>query len=276
MMVVFLLTARLYTKNAGCIDLARRIREACTRLIPDHQKRHLMPASPTTALRFLTYVVATCVALVMSWAAFAHDVSPGDVARIARGSGDQFSLFAYLGAKHMVTGLDHVLFLLGVMFYLDRLRNVLIYATLFAVGHTITLISGVLSDLSVNAHLVDAIIGLSVAYKGFDNLGGFDRLFGQRPIETIAVFVFGLFHGLGLASKIQDLGLPEDGLLTNLIAFNVGVEGGQIAALFAIVVALKLLGGVRHAKWFGTTINTALIAAGIALMTYQLGRFAGF
>ncbi|MFK7887640.1 MAG: HupE/UreJ family protein [Gammaproteobacteria bacterium] len=235
-----------------------------------------MPASRTSPAHTIALYFAVFGTLLLSVATFAHDVSPGDVARIARNGGEQFSLFAFLGAKHMVTGIDHVLFLLGVMFYLDRLRNVLIYATLFAVGHTITLISGVLTELSVNAHLVDAIIGLSVAYKGFDNLGGFDRLFGQRPVETIAVFVFGLFHGLGLASKIQDLGLPDDGLVTNLIAFNLGVEGGQIAALFVIVVALKLLGSWRHAKWFGASINTALIAAGIALMTFQLGRFAGY
>lgn len=234
-----------------------------------------MLISPTRLFRPVLASLAALSALVFASTALAHDVSPDDVARIASNGGQQFSLFAYLGAKHMITGLDHILFLLGVMFYLDRLRNVLIYATLFALGHTITLLTGVLSELSVNAHLVDAIIGLSVAYKGFDNLGGFERLFGQRPIETVAVFVFGLFHGLGLASKIQDLGLPEDGLVTNLVAFNVGVEGGQIAALLGIVMALALLGRWRHARWFGASINTALITAGIALMTYQLGRFAG-
>lgn len=207
--------------------------------------------------------------------AAAHDVSPSDVARIAQRTGPQFSLYAMLGAKHMITGIDHVLFLLGVMFYLDRLKSVLVFATLFALGHTVTLIGGVLAQLDVHPYLVDAIIGLSVAYKGFDNLGGFDRLFGERPSEGVVVFVFGLFHGLGLATKIQDLGLPEDGLFVNLVAFNVGVEMGQIGALLGIVLALKLLGRWRHDPRFGIPVNAGLIAAGVALFMDHFGRFLG-
>ena len=217
-------------------------------------------------------------ALALAWLALpaaAHDVSAADAARIAERTGAQFVLYVWLGAKHMITGLDHVLFLLGVMFYLDRLRSVLVFATLFALGHTITLLSGVLLQLEVHPYLVDAIIGLSVAYKGFDNLGGFDRLFGERPRESVVVFVFGLFHGLGLATKIQDLGLPADGLVVNLVAFNVGVEAGQVAALVAIVVALRILGRWRDDVRFAVPINAGLIAAGTALFIDQFGRFLG-
>jgi len=203
----------------------------------------------------------------------AHNVDVDDIQRISSLSGPQLWLYAYLGGKHMVTGYDHVLFLLGVIFYLERMKTVVVFVSLFALGHTITLISGVLSDTNVSPYLVDAVIGFSVAYKGFDNLGGFDMLFGERPNEKVAVFGFGLFHGLGLATKLQELGLSEDGLLPNLIAFNVGVEVGQVLALVAMVLILRLLPAVRKNVTIATTVNSALILAGIALMTYQIGLY---
>ena len=146
--------------------------------------------------------------------------------------------FLYIGAKHMVTGYDHLLFLVGVIFFLFRTRDVLIYVSLFTLGHSLTLLFGVLNHIQVNPFLIDAIIGLSIVYKGFDNLQGFKLLFGSQPNSRIAVLIFGLFHGFGLATKLQDFLLPQDSLWKNLLAFNVGVELGQFFALLLILIAL--------------------------------------
>ena len=146
----------------------------------------------------------------------AHGVSEKDKGLI--GAGLQLGRFTYLGAKHMVTGYDHLLFLFGVIFFLYRLRDVGLYVTLFAVGHSITLLYGVLSGTYANAYIVDAIIGGSVVYKGFDNLGGFRRLLGFQPDTRAAVLIFGLFHGLGLATKLQEFALSREGLVANIVA----------------------------------------------------------
>lgn len=202
----------------------------------------------------------------------AHDVSRADRELITGVSGLQLLLYGWLGAKHMITGYDHLLFLLGVVFYLRKMREIALFVSLFALGHTITLISGVLVGLDVNAYAVDAVIGLSVAYKGFDNLGGFRRLFGSAPDERVAVFVFGLFHGLGLASKLQDLGLESEGLIGNLIAFNIGVELGQFAALFVIVFTFRWLTWEKESALIRNSVNGSLVIAGFALMAYQLAQ----
>ena len=219
---------------------------------------------------FLALLLA---ALLPTSLAFAHDVSPEDARRIAEGSGTQFELYALLGAKHMVTGYDHLLFLLGVVFYLSRIREVLALVSLFALGHSITLIAGVLANTQVSPYLVDAIIGLSVAYKGFDNLGGFDSILGARPNEMAAVFVFGLFHGLGLATKLSELSLSDDGLLYNLLSFNLGVEIGQVAALVVIVLLLRRIPLLTKQSHVATGINLFLVMAGLALLTYQLAGY---
>jgi hypothetical protein len=211
--------------------------------------------------------------LWLSGDALAHNVSREDAELIAGKTGVQFVLYTWLGAKHMVTGYDHLLFLVGVIFYLRTLRTIALFVSLFALGHSITLISGVLLGLDVNPYLVDAIIGLSVAYKGFDNLHGFDKLFGDSPDERSAVFIFGLFHGLGLATKLQDLGLADDGLLANLVSFNLGVELGQLVALVVIVFALRLLPVRSENTQVGTVVNIALIVAGFALMSYQIALY---
>ena len=211
--------------------------------------------------------------LWLSGDSLAHNVSREDAELISGKTGVQFVLYTWLGAKHMVTGYDHLLFLVGVIFYLRTLRTIALFVSLFALGHSITLIAGVLLGLDVNPYLVDAIIGLSVAYKGFDNLQGFDKLFGDSPDERSAVFIFGLFHGLGLATKLQDLGLADDGLLANLVSFNLGVELGQLAALVVIVFALRLLPTRAENNRVGTAVNIALIVAGFALMSYQIGLY---
>lgn len=213
------------------------------------------------------------IALLLASNAIAHNVSLDDARLIAGKSGPQVLLYLWLGAKHMVTGYDHLLFLVGVIFYLRNVRSIAIFVSLFALGHSITLITGVLLGLDVNPFIVDAIIGLSVAYKGFDNLDGFKTLFGESPDEHAAVFIFGLFHGLGLATKLQDLGLAEDGLLTNLISFNVGVELGQLAALIVIVMILRLMPPKTAHSYIGTGVNIGLVVAGFALMAYQIGLY---
>ena len=218
----------------------------------------------------LIKLLAVTILLIFAGEALAHGVSREDAELIAGRTGWQFLLYTWLGAKHMVTGYDHLLFLVGVIFYLRDLRTIAIFVSLFALGHSITLIGGVLLTTGVNPYLVDAIIGLSVAYKGFDNLGGFDAVFGESPDEKAAVFIFGLFHGLGLATKLQDLGLAQDGLLANLVSFNLGVELGQLAALIAIVFLLRLAPGRVRGSKLGNIVNVFLIVAGFALMAYQI------
>jgi HupE / UreJ protein len=144
------------------------------------------------------------LAVLLAYAvdASAHGVTAGDEGYIQESSGTMLIPFIYLGAKHMVTGYDHLLFLFGVIFFLYRIKDISIYVTLFAVGHSVTLLSGVLMNISVNAYLIDAIIGFSIVYKALDNMGAYQRWFGFQPNTKIATLIFGLFHGFGLATKI--------------------------------------------------------------------------
>lgn len=232
--------------------------------------RFYAPAGPGLILPMAAIAL---IALFLANVAEAHNVSREDIELIAGRSGWHFLLYCWLGAKHMVTGYDHLLFLLGVILYLDTVRTVIVFVSLFALGHTVTLIGGVSLGLDVDPRIVDAIIGLSVAYKGFDNLGGFDSLLGERPDEKLAVLIFGLFHGLGLATKLRDLGLREDGLIANLLSFNLGVELGQLAALVIIVLLLRLLPFRLQGSRTGVAINVFLLVAGFALMSFQLGLY---
>lgn len=222
---------------------------------------------PANALKLA--VLVACLAL-FSIGAFAHGVDDNTRAFLEQNQGVQFIPFMYIGAKHMITGYDHLLFLVGVIFFLYRSKDVLLYVTMFTIGHSTTLLFGVLSDIQVNAYLIDAIIGFSVIYKGFDNLGGFKRCFNWQPNTKIAVLVFGLFHGFGLATKLQEFQLPPDGLMTNLIAFNIGVELGQFAALAFILIAINAWRHSPSFQRFSTLTNTLLMSAGLMLMGYQL------
>jgi hypothetical protein len=213
------------------------------------------------------------VLLLIGASAFAHGVSDSDKGFLQGSTGVQFLPFLYLGAKHMVTGYDHLLFLCGVIFFLYKMRDIGLYVTLFAVGHSTTLLLGVLNGWHINAYFVDAIIGLSIVYRAFDNLGGFRTVLGVQPNKKAAVLIFGFFHGLGLATKLQDFALSPDGLIPNMIAFNLGVEIGQLMALSLILIAMRYwrstAGLVRHAF----TSNVALMTAGFILAGYQ---FTGF
>jgi hypothetical protein len=202
--------------------------------------------------------------------ALSHGVAEGDKGYIQEISGVHLVPFAYLGAKHMVTGYDHLLFLAGVIFFLYRLKDIGLYVSLFALGHSITMIFGVLYGVAVSPYLIDAIIGFSVVYKSLDNLGAFQRWFGVQPNTKAATLIFGLFHGFGLATKIQDYDVAQDGLLLNLLAFNVGVEIGQLLGLVAILIVMgywrRTHGFSRHAY----TANVAIMSAGFVLMGMQL------
>jgi len=220
--------------------------------------------------RSLLLPVLSALLFMVAPEALAHGVAEGDKGFIQESSGVMLLPFIYMGAKHMITGYDHLLFLFGVIFFLYRLKDVGLYVTLFAVGHSVTLLLGVLMEISVSAYLIDAIIGFSVVYKALDNLGAFQRWFGYQPDTRTATLVFGLIHGFGLATKILDYQIAADGLIPNLIAFNVGVEIGQLLALSAILIAMgywrRSAGFWRHAY----TANVAMMSAGFLLMGYQL------
>ncbi len=209
--------------------------------------------------------------------AFAHGVTAGDKGYILETFGVRIVPFIYLGAKHMVTGYDHLLFLVGVIFYLYHLKDIALYVTLFAIGHSLTLIAGVLAGVQVNAFLIDAVIGASVMYKAMDNLGwltnGFTRFFGRPPDARLATTVFGLCHGLGLATKMLDFELARDGLVPNLIAFNVGVELGQFLALCGILIVMSYWRRSNSFQRYATGANIALLCSGVALVLYQLNGF---
>lgn len=203
----------------------------------------------------------------------AHGVSQGDQGIISTGSGRMLFPYLYMGAKHMVTGYDHLLFLLGVVFFLYKMRDVALYVTLFAIGHSITMLTGVLADIHINAYLIDAVIGFSVIYKAADNLGLWHKWFGRAPDPRVATAIFGLLHGFGLATKIQEFSIPEDGLLFNLLSFSIGVEAGQLLALAGILI---LMGYWRRSVIFmqqARAANYLLMVCGAALMCWQLFEF---
>jgi hypothetical protein len=216
-------------------------------------------------------VICTCV--LAAHTASAHGVGEDDQAFLTTSSGTRVIAFMYLGAKHMVTGLDHLLFLLGVIFFLYRMKEVALYVTLFAIGHSVTLLWGVLGGIQANPWAVDALIGLSVVYKAFDNLDGFRTLGLPQPNQKAAVLLFGFVHGFGLATKMQDLALAPEGLVTNMIAFNIGVELGQFLALAFILLAMNLWRRTRSFDRYAYVTNVLLMSGGFLLFGYQ---FTGY
>ena len=210
-----------------------------------------------------------CMCLLATGAG-AHPMDTQNAAFVQGVDGPAPAPFMYLGAKHMVTGYDHLLFLVGVIFFLYRLKDVVLYVSLFTLGHSVTLLVGVLWGVEVNAYVIDAIIGLSVCYKACENMGGFNRIFGWRPNAKVAVLVFGLFHGLGLATKLQEFTVTTNGLVANILSFNVGVEIGQVLALTAVLIGITFWrtrpSFTRHA--FMT--NSVLMIGGFILTAQQL------
>ncbi len=222
--------------------------------------RMTLPGLALTALAFLG----------LTQLALAHGVTGGDKGYIQEISGVHVLPFLYLGAKHMMTGYDHLLFLFGVIFFLYRLKDVTTYVTLFAVGHVVTLLSGVLFNVAISAYIIDAIIGFSVVYKALDNIGAFQRWFGFQPSTKAATFIFGLFHGLGLATKILDYEMSPNGLLGNLISFNVGVEIGQILALVVILIGISYWRRSGSFMKHAYAANVFMMMLGFLLMGFQI------
>ena len=234
--------------NDICVNNSLRLRLICTLLI-----------------------AAACGAVIE-----AHGVAGKDAVFLQGLSGEAVIPLMYLGAKHMVTGYDHLLFLVGVIFFLYRVKDVLLYVSLFTIGHSVTLLAGVLGGIHANAYLIDAIIGFSVVYKAFDNIDGFKRFLGFQPNARAAVLIFGLFHGFGLATKLQDFALSSNGLVANIVSFNIGVEIGQVIALTFVVLALGYWRTRAGFSKYALATNGVLMMCGFLLVGYQLsGYFLG-
>lgn len=224
----------------------------------------------------VTGLAALLLVLTVPGLAAAHGVSERDAEFVQSNEGVAVGPFMYLGAKHMVTGYDHLLFLVGVIFFLYRMKDIALYVSLFTIGHSVTLLAGVLGGFQANAYVIDAIIGLSVVYKGFENVDGFKRFLGFQIDTRAAVLVFGLFHGLGLATKLQEFTLSETGLVANILSFNIGVEIGQMLALTGVLIALSYWRTRQGYLGHAFLTNSVLMAGGFVLMGYQIvGYFIG-
>jgi len=227
----------------------------------------------TNCNKVLCSTALAVISTFASLAAFAHGLEGADALFVQAIEGPAIGPFIYLGAKHMVSGYDHLLFLFGVIFFLYEPKHIFKYVSLFALGHSITLLLGVLADLNVNAYLIDAIIGLSITYKAFENINGFPSVFSIRPRTDLAVFIFGLFHGLGLATKLQEFNLSEIGIITNIVSFNVGVELGQIFALSLVLIGVTIWRSTDNFPRRAFAANIVLMMAGFLLAGYQLSYF---
>ncbi len=223
--------------------------------------------------RALSIISMLLILLSLGSSAFAHAVAEGDKGYIQEITGVNIIPFIYLGAKHMVTGYDHILFLLGVIFFLYRMKHIGIYVSLFAIGHSTTMLLGVYFNVGVNSYIIDAIIGLSVVYKALDNMGAFQRWLGFQPNTKAATLIFGFFHGFGLSTKIIEYNISPDGLVPNLLAFNVGVEIGQLLALGMILIAMSYW-RLKPSFWrHAYSANVAMMTAGFVLTGYQVAGF---
>lgn len=239
-----------------------------------------MPVEPHTSRvggleiewnRLMRWLVWTCVVLVVAMAATAasaHGIHAGEVEGLRLGGP---LTYLWIGAVHMLTGYDHLLFLFGVMFFLTRFYDIVAFITAFTIGHSVTIVGATLLGIQASPYLVDAVIALSVIYKGFENLKGFERWIGvPAPSLLPVVGIFGLIHGFGLATRVLNYGLPADGLLLRLLSFNVGVELGQIAALACMFSVLLLLRRTSFFAPFTNIANGLLIAIGALLFLHQI------
>jgi HupE / UreJ protein len=218
----------------------------------------------------LTTFLVLALLLFASADAFSHAVTQGDKGYIQEVSGVHLLPFAYLGAKHMMTGYDHILFLFGVIFFLYKLQHIAVYVSLFAIGHSTTMVLGVAYNIGINSYLIDAVIGFSVVYKALDNLGALQRWFGVQPNTKAATLIFGLIHGFGLATKIQEYEISPDGLVPNLLAFNVGVEIGQLMALAVILIGISFWRRTASFVRYAYSANVVMMSAGFILVGMQL------
>ena len=170
-----------------------------------------------------------------------HGVSESTATAMSNASLIGWSRF---GAEHMVTGYDHILFLVGVLFFLTKYIDIFKFITAFTIAHCLTLIFATNFGITANAYLIDAIIAFSVIYKGFENLDGFKKVFSTKaPNLIVMVFVFGLIHGFGLSTKLQEVATSSniDLSLSQILSFNIGVELGQIIVLIILFPLLSLI-----------------------------------
>jgi hypothetical protein len=207
---------------------------------------------------------------IIPFSAFAHGVSSWDASFMETNTWPAILQYMYLWAKHMITGYDHILFLMWVIFFLYRLKDVAVYVSLFTLWHSTTLLIWVLGWIVLNPYLIDAIIWLSVVYKWFDNLWWFKKVFWFQPNTKAAVWIFGLFHGFWLATKLQDYTFSKEGLLTNIISFNIWVEIGQILALIVVLVWFSYLRMDEDFPKKSYFINGFLMLAWFLLTAFQL------
>ena len=226
-------------------------------------------SQPWTALTGAVLVAAALLGVPSR--ALAHGVSEASQKTMAHGGIPEY---IWLGAEHMVTGYDHLLFLFGVIFFLTGFRDVVRFITAFTLGHCITLLGATLAGVTANAYLIDAVIALSVIYKGFENLDGFEKALKIRPPNLLVmVFVFGLIHGFGLSTRLQELPLGHDGLVGRILAFNVGVELGQVAALTVMLGFFKLWRSSQSFERFSSVANSLLVLAGVGLFIVQVDGY---
>jgi len=209
--------------------------------------------------------------LLLSSVAYAHGISEVDKVAMLNGGNLQY---IWLGATHMLSGYDHLLFLFGVIFFLTNTRDIVKFVTVFTIGHSITLIFATFLGIKANYYLIDAVIALSVIYKAFDNNKGFQSYFGmkQSPNMLMMVLIFGLIHGFGLSTRLQQLPLGEDSgeMLLRIISFNVGVELGQILALIVMLIILTGLRKLEEFNRYSKIANHFLMFLGFLLLLMQL------
>lgn len=212
----------------------------------------------------------TLLLLLLTNALFAHGISESDIQAMLNGGNLQY---IWLGATHMLTGYDHLLFLLGVIFFLTSTRDIIKFVTIFTLGHSITLIFATFMGVTMNYYLIDAVIALSVIYKAFDNNGRFQSYLGVKsPDLLMMVFIFGLIHGFGLSTRLQQLPLGEQNIdmLMRIISFNIGVELGQITALVVMLVVLSQWRKLASFQRWSRVTNDMLMLAGFMLFLMQL------
>jgi hypothetical protein len=211
------------------------------------------------------------IPLLWSANSIAHGISPE--ARQAMIDGGFFR-YVLLGAEHMITGYDHLLFLFGVIFFLTSFKDIVKFISIFTLGHSITLIFATFLGITANYWLIDAVIALSVCYKGFDNNNGFKDYLGLKkaPNLLLMIFIFGLIHGFGLSTRLQQLPLGVKGstMLGRIISFNIGVELGQIVALTIMLFILSTFRKMDFFKRFSKIVNDGLVLAGFMLLLMQL------
>ncbi|MDA1275013.1 MAG: HupE/UreJ family protein [Verrucomicrobia bacterium] len=216
----------------------------------------------------MKYPAIIAMLFLAALTASAHGISDADKQGILEGGNLEY---IKLGTTHMLTGYDHLLFLFGVMFFLTRFGDIVKFITAFTLGHCVTLIFATLLHIKANYYLVDAVIALTVCYKAFDNLDGFRQYIGvQSPNLLGAVTLFGLIHGFGLSTRLQQLPLGQEGLVLRILSFNLGVELGQIVALSGMWIVLASWRKTASFMKFSKVANATLMFAGMLLLLTQL------